>query len=93
MPTETGTLDWLIAQLYNLRKTLPDGVSSSLQLTLGWTDHGTPIARIIPIGRESGLEKLIRAGLVTMPTGPRHPLPEPIKTSGTVSDLIADQRR
>ncbi|WP_292873181.1 type II toxin-antitoxin system prevent-host-death family antitoxin [Microbacterium sp.] len=57
------------------------------------TDHGTPIARIIPIGRESGLEKLIRAGLVTMPTGPRHPLPEPIKTSGTVSDLIADQRR
>ncbi len=57
------------------------------------TDHGKPIARIIPMGRESGLEKLIREGFVTMPTGPRHPLPEPIKASGTVSDLIADQRR
>lgn len=57
------------------------------------TDHGTPIARIVPIVRESGLESLIRQGLVTLPTGPRRPLPEPIVTKGTVSDLIDDQRR
>lgn len=54
------------------------------------TDHGTPIARIIPIGYESGLEALVRQKLASLPTGPRRPLPEPIKTNGTVSDLIAD---
>ena len=27
----------------SLRKTIPDGVSSSLTLTIGWTDHGTPM--------------------------------------------------
>lgn len=56
------------------------------------TDHGTPIARIVPIGKESGLERLIRAGLVTLPTGPRRPLPEPITANGTVSDLVKEQR-
>lgn len=58
------------------------------------TDHGKPIARIVPIGRESGLEALIRQGLATVPKGPRKTVyPEPIKVNGTVSDLIADQRR
>jgi len=58
------------------------------------TDHGTPIARIVPIGKESGLERLIRQGLVTLPTGPRRTFyPEPIQANGIVSDLIADQRR
>lgn len=56
------------------------------------TDHGRPIARIVPFGKESGLEKLIREGLVTLPKGPRRPLPEPIEARGTVSDLIKDQR-
>ena len=57
------------------------------------TDHGEPIARIVPYGKESGLEALIRQGLVTLPKGPRRPLPEPIKANGTVSDLIKEQRR
>lgn len=54
------------------------------------TDHGTPIARIVPIDKESGLEALVRRGLATMPTAPRRPLPEPIKANGTVGDLIPD---
>lgn len=57
------------------------------------TDHGRPVARIVPIGAESGLEALIRAGIVTLPKGPRRPLPAPIKASGTVSDLVEEQRR
>lgn len=56
------------------------------------TDHGTPIARIVPIGYESGLEKLIREGVARRPTSPRRPLPEPIKASGTVSDLLESSR-
>lgn len=56
------------------------------------TDHGKPVARIVPYGKESGLERLIREGLVQLPTGPRRPLPEPIEANGTVSDLLADSR-
>ena len=58
------------------------------------TDHGKPIAKIVPIGKESGLERLIREGHVTLPTGPRRKsYPDPVKANGTVSDLIKDQRR
>jgi prevent-host-death family protein len=54
------------------------------------TDHGTPIARIVPMGRESGLEALVRQGLAKMPTGSRRPLPQPIRADGKVSDVIAE---
>ena len=58
------------------------------------TDHGKPIAKIVPIGRESGLERLIREGLVSLPKGPRRKsYPDPIKANGIVSDLVKDQRR
>lgn len=57
------------------------------------TDHGTPIARIVAIGHESGLEALVRAGIAKRPTGPRRPLPEPVQAAGTVSDLVSEQRR
>jgi len=58
------------------------------------TDHGKPIARIVAIGHESGLEKLVREGIVTLPTTPRQKVyPAPITARGTVSDLVKDQRR
>lgn len=58
------------------------------------TDRGKPIAKIVPIGKESGLERLIREGLVTLPKGPRRTIyPDPIKANGIVSDLIKEQRR
>jgi len=58
------------------------------------TDRGRPIARLVPIdGPTDRLAKLIAAGLVRPPESPRRPLPDPIKASGTVSDLVADQRR
>lgn len=58
------------------------------------TDHGKPIARLVPYSQESGLERLIREGLVTLPTGPRRTdYGAPIVTAGTVSDLVKEQRR
>ena len=55
------------------------------------TDHGRPIARIVPFTRESGIEALARAGLATMPAGPRRTdFTAPIATDGLVSDLIAE---
>jgi len=57
------------------------------------TRHGRPVARLVPYEHESGLDRLIREGLVTVPTGPRRPLPELIVPNDTVTDLIGDQRR
>lgn len=58
------------------------------------TDHGKPIARLIPIG-ETGdrLAELIARGEARAPLSPVRSIPKPIKARGTVSDLIAEQRR
>jgi prevent-host-death family protein len=58
------------------------------------TDRGKPIARITPTNGRSRIDELIAAGILTPPAnkGPRT-VPEPMKTEGTVSDLVAEQRR
>ncbi|MDQ3484588.1 MAG: type II toxin-antitoxin system prevent-host-death family antitoxin [Actinomycetota bacterium] len=61
--------------------------------TITVTDHGRPVARIVPVGVPTKLEQLIAEGKVTPARRRRRPLPAPIKTSGTVSDLIDEQRR
>lgn len=81
---------------------LRDGLSRHLQMVregqeITVTDHGKPVARLVPINQESPLERLIAEGVVTRASnrGSRGMLPEPIKPrSGmTVSDLISEQRR
>lgn len=58
------------------------------------TDRGTPIARITPANGRSRLDELIAAGVVTpAPRQSPRKLPKPIKVKGTVSDLVAEQRR
>ncbi|MBO0853380.1 MAG: type II toxin-antitoxin system prevent-host-death family antitoxin [Nocardia sp.] len=61
--------------------------------TVTVTDHGTPIARLIPVDSLSPLERLRQQGAVRAATQRKKPAPEPIPTAGTVSDLIGDQRR
>ena len=77
---------------------LRDGLSRHLASvrdghTITVTDHGRPIARIVPVGVPTKLEQLIAEGKVTPARRRRRPLPPPIKTAGTVSDLIDEQRR
>lgn len=57
------------------------------------TDHGRPVARIVPVDRPSALERLVAEGRVQPARRKKGPLPAPIETSGTVSDLVTDQRR
>jgi prevent-host-death family protein len=57
------------------------------------TDHGQPIARIVPVDRPTRLEQLIAEGRVRPARRPKQPAPRPLSAQGTVSDLIADQRR
>lgn len=60
--------------------------------TITVTDHGRPVARIVPVDQPTALEQLIAEGVVQPPRKRRGPLPEPMRTTGTVSDLVAEQR-
>jgi prevent-host-death family protein len=77
---------------------LRDGLSQYLAEvraghTITVTDHGRPIARIIPVEEPSPLERLISDGLVQPARQRTRSAPRPVEASGTVSDLVAEQRR
>lgn len=57
------------------------------------TDHGRPIARIVPIEAPTALQRLIAEGRVAPARRAKDKAPKPLTTAGTVSDLIEDQRR
>jgi prevent-host-death family protein len=61
--------------------------------TITVTDHGRPVGRIIPVDEPSPFERLIAEGLVRPARQRRRSAPRPVKASGTVSDLVAEQRR
>lgn len=60
--------------------------------TVTITDHGRPVARIVPIDQPTTLERLIAEGKVTPAQAPRRKAPKPVLAAG-ISDLIDDQRR
>jgi prevent-host-death family protein len=57
------------------------------------TDRGRAIARVLPLSGERTLDRLIASGLVMPAKQPKRASSRPIKAMGTVSDLVADQRR
>jgi prevent-host-death family protein len=61
--------------------------------TVTVTDHGDPVARIVPIGMPSALERLIAEGRVQPAATRKRSAPKPISATATVSDLVAQQRR
>jgi prevent-host-death family protein len=70
-----------------------DRVRSGEQVVV--TDRGRPVARIVPLDAATDrLADLVAAGLVRPPSDPtRRRTPQRIKAKGSVSDLVADQRR
>jgi prevent-host-death family protein len=60
--------------------------------TITVTDHGRPIARIVPIEGQSVYERLVAEGKITPASSPKRHVPEPVVSGATVSDLIAEQR-
>ena len=57
------------------------------------TDRGSAVARVLPVGIERVLDRLIAEGVVTPAPQPKRRTGAPIKGTGTVSDLITEQRR
>ncbi|MPQ96460.1 type II toxin-antitoxin system prevent-host-death family antitoxin [Modestobacter sp. I12A-02628] len=79
-------------------KELRDGLSRHLAAvraghTVTITDHGRPVARIVPIDQPTTLERLIAEGVVRPPRTPKRPAPEPLDVGVSLSDLVAEQRR
>ena len=77
---------------------LRDGLSRYLAevragRTVTVTDHGRPVARIVPVDEPGPLERLIAEGLVQPARQRERSAPRPVEASGTVSDLVAEQRR
>ena len=68
-----------------------DEVRSGRTLTV--TDHGRPVARIIPVQRLTRLEQLRAEGRVVRGSRRKQPAPDPIEVDGIASDQIDDQRR
>jgi prevent-host-death family protein len=76
---------------------LRDGLSRYLAAvrsgrTVTVTDHGRPVARIVPVDQPSPLERLIAEGIVQPAKQRERTLPEPARASGSVTELIAEQR-
>ena len=74
---------------------LRDGLSRHLAAvrageTITVTDHGKPIARIVPVTGMSVIERLEAEGLISRPERPKEPAPTPIRlrSGATVSDLV-----
>jgi prevent-host-death family protein len=57
------------------------------------TRRGRPIARLSSVEHEDPLADLIGRGLVTRPTRVRNSRRARVKARGSVSDLVAEQRR
>ena len=57
------------------------------------TDHGRPIARIVPVERPTRLEQLRAEGRVRPARRRKKRAPRPVTSFGTVSDLVGEQRR
>ncbi|MFL1378716.1 MULTISPECIES: type II toxin-antitoxin system Phd/YefM family antitoxin [unclassified Nocardiopsis] len=79
-------------------KELRDGLSRHLSevregRTITVTDHGRPIARIIPIDTPTTLDRLILEGRVRPARKAKSAAPVPVPARGTVSDLAEEQRR
>lgn len=78
-------------------RALRDGLSRHLESvregrTITITDHGKPVARIVPVDAPTNLERMIADGAVT-PAHTKGTLPPAIRADGIASDLVGEQRK
>lgn len=67
-------------------------VEAGEELTV--TDRGRPVARLVPVTELRPYERLVAEGVVQPPVARRRSRPSRrLDTDGSVSDLVAEQRR
>lgn len=79
-------------------KELRDGLSRYIGevrggQTITVTDHGRPVARLVPVDGPTTLERLVAEGLVQPARQRKRSAPQPVEASGPVTELVAEQRR
>jgi len=58
------------------------------------TDHGNAVARLIPLNQPRAIDRLINDGTISPAKQPKRRRTAPrINARGTVSDLVAEQRK
>ncbi|CAN5829359.1 hypothetical protein BH24ACT5_BH24ACT5_26390 [soil metagenome] len=58
------------------------------------TDHGKAVARLVPLDQPRVIDRLVSEGLISpAPQAKRRRAAPRVTASGTVSDLVAEQRR
>lgn len=87
-----GRVEVGVRDLRNNLSRYLDDVREGVEIVV--TDRGKPFARLTGLDeRRSKLQDLIDQGLARPPVDPSGRLPAPIRGTGPVSDLIAEQRR
>lgn len=67
-------------------------VQAGEELTV--TDRGRPVARLVPVTELRPFERLVAEGVVQLPVAGRRSRPVGrVDAEGSVSDLVAEQRR
>ncbi len=80
-----------IRELRNNLSRFLDAVKRGEELVV--TDRGRAIARIVPVERPRAFDALVAEGLIEPAPTTVRSLPERVRASGSVSELVADQRR
>lgn len=57
------------------------------------TDHGKPVARLVPYDGRTKFERMIAEGKITPAKEPKGKLPPPLKIEGGLSHLLWEERR
>jgi len=57
------------------------------------TEHGRPVARLVPIAGQSSYERLVAQGIIQPAARRPGMMGEPVEAEATVSDLVGEQRR
>lgn len=57
------------------------------------TGHDRPAARVVPVGTPNALKRLVAEGRVEPARRPKRPAERGVRASGSVSDVVAAQRR
>lgn len=93
--TSSPTTSVGVRELKNRLSAHLDRVKAGEEITV--TEHGRPVARLIPVGPDvDRMAALVAAGIVRPPTTAARHLPERrvrLTGGGSVDDEVADQRR